>query len=370
VHETVLVTGGAGFVGRWLVNSLLADGLEIWLIDDLSTGVHPSRWLEPGAIRTGEADGVEWFRSASGRVAFVQADAVAFFGAQLRLPGFDRRLRDIRLPPFGQAFHLASVVGGRKKIEGQPLHVGIDLAIDSMFALWVAEAGLVERMLYASSSAAYPVELQTEHADVALEENAVDFANARISMPDLTYGWSKLTGEYLTHLLATVHGLPCCCVRPFSGYGEDQDLDYPVPAIARRAARRDDPLVVWGSGRQSRDFVHIADCVRAMRIAIERIEDGSAVNIGSGEQTDFLTVARILAELEGYAPEIRGTGAGPVGVHSRYASMSYARQRVGFEPEVTLREGLERVLRHQRSLHASETPAGGGVAGATKGTEL
>lgn len=348
--DAILVTGGAGFVGRWLTESLLVEGADVWIVDDLSTGLHPTAWAERvGATAAGEAGGVQRFDHPFGGITFVQADAVAFFGAQLRLPGFDPRLGEIRLPHFAQAFHLASVVGGRTKIESQPLHVGIDLAIDSMFMLWAAEAGRVERMLYASSSAAYPVELQAEEGSVALDERAIDLPNARIAMPDLTYGWSKLTGEYLTYLLASVHGLPCCCVRPFSGYGEDQDLDYPVPAIARRAARREDPLVVWGSGLQARDFVHISDCVRAIRIAIERIEDGSAVNIGSGKPTDFLTVARILADLEGYEPEIVGTGTGPVGVHARYASMDDARQRLGFEPAVSLREGLERVLAHHRA---------------------
>lgn len=360
MNSSVLVTGGAGFVGRWLADSLLADGADLWIVDDLSTGLHPSEWAERvGASPTGAGThGAECFEHPSGRITFVQADAVAFFGAQLDLPGFDPNLRAIELPRFAQAYHLASVVGGRKKIEGQPLHVGIDLAIDSTFMLWVAEAGLVERMLYASSSAAYPVELQAEEGNVALEEGAIDFPNARISMPDLTYGWSKLTGEYLTYLLASVHGIPCCCVRPFSGYGEDQDLDYPVPAIARRAARREDPLVVWGSGRQARDFVHISDCIRAMRAAIERIEDGTAINIGSGEVTDFLTVARILAELEGYAPEIAGTGTGPVGVHARYASPELARERIGFEPAVSLREGLSRVLESQRARLRAEDASG------------
>jgi UDP-glucose 4-epimerase len=346
----VLVTGGAGFVGRWLVDALVRDGADIWIVDDLSTGLPPEAWLErAGAPAVEGRNGVALFRPGSGRVSFVHADAVAFFGAQLRIAGFARELGEIRLPRFDQAFHLASVVGGRAKIEGQPLHVGVDLAIDSMLALWVAEAGLVERMLYASSSAAYPVELQGEEGALALDEGAIDFERARISMPDLTYGWSKLTGEYLTHLLASVHGLPCCCVRPFSGYGEDQDLDYPVPAIARRAARREDPLTVWGTGRQSRDFVHISDCIRAMRTAIAEIEDGSAVNIGSGEATDFLSVARILAELEGYEPEVRGTGEGPVGVHARYASVDRAAERIGFSPSVPLREGLRRVLEHQRA---------------------
>jgi UDP-glucose 4-epimerase len=345
-----LITGGAGFVGRWLTRSLVEDGADVWIVDNLSTGLHPSAWpLGAPCEPLGADDRTESFRLGSGRLTLVRADAVAFFGAQLGIDGFDRVLTGIELPVFDEAYHLASVVGGRQKIEGQPLHVGVDLAIDSMFALWVAEAKRVRRLLYASSSAAYPIEHQAEVGSISLDEALVSFADARVAMPDMTYGWSKLTGEYLTYLLARVHGLPCCCVRPFSGYGEDQDLSYPVPAIARRAALRDDPLVVWGSGRQGRDFVHISDCVTAMRKAIAVIADGSAVNIGSGVLTDFLAVARILSELEGYEPEIRGTGTGPVGVHARYSSPDRAQELLGFVPEVSLEDGLGRVLAHQRN---------------------
>ncbi len=348
-HGAVLITGGAGFVGRWLVRSLLDDGADIWVVDDLSTGLHPDAWTPRLKEEAPSTCGTRTYRYRSGRLVFVEADASAFFGARLRIRGFDSALSAIPLPHFDEAYHLASVVGGRKKIEEQPVQVGVDLAIDSLFALWMAETAPADRMLYASSSAAYPVEHQGQEGAIALDEGLIDFQAGHISMPDMTYGWSKLTGEYLTFLLAKHHGLRCCSIRPFSGYGEDQDLSYPVPAIARRAALREDPLIVWGSGRQGRDFVHISDCVRAMRAAIALIEDGSGVNIASGELTDFLTVARLLADLAGYNPEVRGADAGPVGVHARFASVRLARDRLDFTPRVSLREGLERVLRYQRA---------------------
>jgi nucleoside-diphosphate-sugar epimerase len=345
----VLVTGGAGFVGRWLVQSLLDDDADVWVVDDLSTGLDPDAWRLRLKEESTTVGGTRTYRHRSSRLVFIEADASAFFGARLRISGFDSALDSIPLPHFDEAYHLASVVGGRKKIEEQPLRVGIDLSIDSLFALWMAETAPADRMLYASSSAAYPVEHQGDEGAIALDERLIDFKKGDISMPDMTYGWSKLTGEYLTFLLAKHHGLRCCAIRPFSGYGEDQDLTYPVPAIARRAALYEDPLVVWGSGRQGRDFVHISDCIRAMRLAIERIEDGSGVNIASGELMDFLTVARLLADLAGYNPEIRGTDNRPVGVHARFASVRLARDRLGFEPRVSLREGLERVLRYQQA---------------------
>jgi nucleoside-diphosphate-sugar epimerase len=347
-----LITGACGFVGRNLVRSLLRDFEELWLVDDLSTGQHPDAWL-PELMNGAEGSGKgrRTYTSGSQRVVVLESDVISLLGPSV---GIGAAAEAIEWPHFDEAYHLASIVGGRKKIEGEPLTVGLDLAIDSIFFMWAASSGAIGRLLYASSSAAYPIDLQGEDESVALREAFIDIPNARIGMPDMTYGWSKLTGELLAHLLATRHGIPTSCVRPFSGYGEEQDTSYPVPAIAARAAAREDPLVVWGSGRQSRDFVHIDDCLVAMRRAIETIEDGSGINIGSGKPTTFLEVAETYAKLAEYEPEVKGTGEGPVGVHARYADVEAARSRLGWEPTISLEEGLARVLAAQeRRLQAA-----------------
>jgi UDP-glucose 4-epimerase len=349
VAGPVLITGACGFVGRNLVRSLLADCEELWLVDDLSTGTHPDTWLPamlPGAEGSGERP--REYAVGTQKVRFFEADVISLLGPSIGV-GAQSPRDEVDWPRFSQAFHLASIVGGRKKIEEEPLVVGLDLAIDSVFFMWASKTGAISRLLYASSSAAYPIDLQEEEGSVPLRESYIDFPNAKIGMPDLTYGWSKLTGEFLTYLLARGEGVPACCVRPFSGYGEEQDTTYPVPAIAARAAAREDPLVVWGSGRQSRDFVHIDDCIVAMRRAIEMIEDGSGINIGSGKPTSFLEVAGTYAQLAGYEPEIKGTGEGPVGVHARYAEVETARKRLDWEPTISLEQGLGRVLAVQES---------------------
>jgi nucleoside-diphosphate-sugar epimerase len=354
VGGPALITGACGFVGRNLVRSLLGDFGELWLVDDLSTGKHPDTWL-PQMLDGAEGSGSRprEYSTPTQTVRFFEADVISLLGPSIGVgtagPG-----GDVEWPRFAEAYHLASIVGGRKKIEEEPLVVGLDLAIDSVFFMWASKTGAIGRLLYASSSAAYPIDLQGEEGSVPLRESYIDIPNAKIGMPDLTYGWSKLTGEFLTHLLAQGDGVPACCVRPFSGYGEEQDTTYPVPAIAARAAAREDPLVVWGSGRQSRDFVHIDDCIAAMRLAIEKIEDGSGVNIGSGKATSFLEVAATYARLAGYEPEVKGTGEGPVGVHARYADVENARSRLGWAPTISLDEGLGRVLAVQeRRLDAA-----------------
>jgi nucleoside-diphosphate-sugar epimerase len=354
----VLVTGGAGFVGRNLVARLARHLPEatIWVIDDISTGLGPPSWPEVELVED-LAGPTPAFRAAGtgARVRFLQADALAVFLGELGK--VEPPIPD-RLPAFDRAYHLASVVGGRSVIEGDPLAVGIDLAIDSAFFLWAAKVNRPDRILYASSSSAYPVGLQEEGGAVALAEAMIDFDRGLLR-PDLTYGWSKLTGEYLARLASSGYGLRVAVVRPFSGYGEHQEPVYPVPAIALRAAARADPLMVWGTGEQARDFVHIEDCVEAMERALARIEDGSAVNIGSGGPTTFLELARLMADLEGYAPEVRGLEDRPVGVHRRYADPTVMREVLDFAPRISIEDGMARVLAvaHRRLAAGVMVPA-------------
>ena len=343
-----LVTGGCGFVGRRLVRRLLERGHQVWIIDDLSTGLSPEIWLPPGQYRG--TNGAGYFHNDA-PVTFIRENLAA---AMLKQLGGLQAGEKVKLPPFDYVFALASIVGGRAKIDGDPLAVGVDLAIDALFFQWLARnKNNIGRVLYASSSAAYPINLQTTGNHVALREDMIDFTSGTLGQPDMTYGWSKLTGEYLSRLAASHYGIPVACVRPFSGYGEDQDLTYPVPAIAYRVARGDDPIVVWGTGEQGRDFVHIEDCITAMLLAVDRIHDGSGINIGTGRLTTFLQVAVILARLEGRSAEIKPALDKPVGVQSRYCDPSQMERLLGWKPSISLDDGFLRVLHAARERVAS-----------------
>lgn len=327
--STALVTGGCGFVGRHVVLRLLQQGREVWIVDDLSTGKQPDLWLRKEHL------------GGAPPATFILADVRAFF--REALPGASSNIPQLQdgVPDFGDVFHLAAVVGGRAKIEGDPVAVAQDLAIDADFFAWVCKVR-PERILYASSSAAYPVDLQQDGNALPLKEEFLQL-EGQMGQPDMTYGWSKVTGEYLARIAARYYGLSVACIRPFSGYGGDQDDSYPIPAIAARAARREDPLHIWGSGEQGRDFVYIEDCVDAMLAALERISDGSAVNIGSGKLTTFKEVAQIFADLAGYGPQIMPLVNKPVGVHARYADTTKAKALLDWHPKVSLREGFQQV---------------------------
>jgi UDP-glucose 4-epimerase len=314
----VLVTGAAGFLGRAFARHHLGAGDDVFGIDDLSSP--HAFWPEelPHDRRT-------------------QTDAGEWFAAQDPARRFDL------------AYHFAAPVGGRLKIEGDPLFNADSLRLDSLFFRW-AVGQKVPTVVYPSSSAVYGVNFQTEVATI-LHEGLFDATNTNWFAPDEMYGFTKLVGEFLASKAAT-YGLNTLCLRPFSGYGEEQSLEYPVPSIALRAAKREDPLVIWGSGDQTRDFVHVSDLVGA---TVARLEAGVvgyvSMNIGSGVATSFRAVAGILADLAGYAPVIVSDETKPQGVLNRRGDNQLMLRF--YQPKVELREGLGRVL---EAMKAHSTP--------------
>jgi len=237
---------------------------------------------------------------------------------------------------FDKVIHLAAVVGGRKMIEGSPLSLAVDLSIDAELFGWAlrTEPGCIT---YFSSSAAYPIDLQTKNETNALHESDIDLM--AIGTPDLSYGWAKLTGEMLA-AHARKAGLTVHVYRPFSGYGSDQALDYPFPSFIDRAKRKADPFEIWGDGTAVRDFIHIDDIINASLAGCEA--DIEIANLGTGRATSFNELASLVCELAGYKPGILHLPSEPVGVHYRVAEPSY--METFYRPRFCLEEGIQRAL--------------------------
>lgn len=318
----ICVTGACGFVGRHFVKRLTDDGHQVQGVDNMSAGIPPREWA---------------FQPAKGP-----------FGFSMHYGDVRNWFRNARASDFDLIIHCAAVVGGRLKIDGDPLAVATDLAIDSDFFRWcVADRkNLPKKIVYFSSSAVYPICYQTRARNFPLPEIAVVFDRDQIGMPDQTYGWSKLTGELLAGYAAKTYGLDVVIYRPFSGYGEDQDETYPFPAIIRRVVNREDPIVIWGSGEQLRDFIHIDDVVAAVLETKDCLQPGEVLNLGSGEGISFIDLAfgikNTLDQQLGYAPEIICDSTKPEGVFARVADIT--RMRQFYQPKVSLLEGIRRSL--------------------------
>ncbi|MGB4960090.1 MAG: NAD-dependent epimerase/dehydratase family protein [Saprospiraceae bacterium] len=337
--KTDLISGGCGFVGRNMVKRIFnTTKKQILFVDDLSVGTHPSEWLSEPLTAT--KLGVEYFGEEK-RLIFIKTDFRELVMRMSDNSQFLKNTYDLDIQSFSDVFHFAAIVGGRAKIDGDPLLVARDLSIDAEFFYWITRQK-PERVLYPSSSAAYPIHLQTESGALALKESDIDFSN--MGQPDMTYGWTKLTGEFLAKIASSHYGIHITCIRPFSGYGEDQDLTYPVPAIAKRAAMKEDPFEVWGTGHQGRDFVHIDDVIDCTLMAMDKISDGTAINIGQGELTTFRDIIGLFSEFAGYSPTIKQLLDKPVGVHSRYSNMSFVNESMGWKPKISISEGMKRVF--------------------------
>lgn len=296
----VLVTGSSGFLGSWFLDYFVRqNGVDVWGVDLLP---HPT------GLPMDQQDMEAW------------------------LADFDE---DVDL-----AFHFASPVGGRMKIEYDPMYNADALRLDSVFFRWAVKHAKLA--VYPSSSAIYPTSLQTSQQPMLLNEAFVSPQNPNWSAPDELYGFSKLAGEMLAWKAAQKHGLSTLCIRPFSGYGPGQTLDYPVPSILTRAINREDPITIWGGG-QTRDFVYVTDIVKATMARIDAGVHGYEVmNIASGVGVTFETIARMAADHIGYAPEIVADPSKPVGVmHRRGDNQRMIRFH---RPEVPLIDGIRLAL--------------------------
>lgn len=278
----VLITGSHGFVGRYFVNKLQSHNLT--LID----------------LKNGN-------------------DCRDFFKRE------DKQ--------YDLVIHLAAIVGGRESIEGRPLAVADNLSIDSEFFQWCLKTK-PKKVVYFSSSAAYPVMYQTEANHFPLHESDIDLSEPKLA--DLTYGLSKLTGEYLAQFVPNVH-----IFRPFSGYGWDQDLTYPFPMYVKRAIERQNPFEVWGPGTQTRDFIHMADVVNAVLTAVEENIQGP-INLGTGRSTSFIQLAQMCMSAVGYAGEIKTNPDKPVGCMHRVSDNKKLLEF--YKPKISLEEGIKEAV--------------------------
>jgi nucleoside-diphosphate-sugar epimerase len=319
--QKILITGGCGFVGRHFARRFLERGDEVHIVDAViadTGGIHPNAgWplFDPrhcGGFHFYHQDCREWFHQ--------------------------RQDSD-----FDYALHLAAMVGGRLIIENNPLAVADDLSIDAAYWQWARRAQPRKTVTF-SSSAAYPIKYQRVSGYRLLSEEMIDLGDD-IGMPDMTYGWAKLTCEYLGKLAFQKHGLRSVAYRPFSGYGEDQDDNYPFPSICKRALRQKDAaqLTVWGTGDQMRDFIHIEDCVDGVLATVDKVDDGDALNLSTGILTTFKTFARLAAEICGYSPEIIGTSDRPEGVFARGGSTDKQKQ-FGFSHRISFEAGVRRAM--------------------------
>lgn len=230
---------------------------------------------------------------------------------------------------FDAVFHFAAFVGGRKGIDHNSWKILENIELDRITFRWAEDH--CDKIIYPSSSAAYPANLQMQEIR-ALKEDDIN-----LGRPFDVYGLSKVTAEQMLQYCKT----PAHIMRPFSIYGPGQNLDYPIPNIIQLA--RQGKCTVWGSGKQTRDWVYIDDALRVFDYLLSANEP-LVLNIGSGVPVDFIKIAEIIyQEIHGYKIPVKTQLAEPEGVKHRYSDTS-KQINLGLGAEISIEEGIRRII--------------------------
>ncbi|MDX6552268.1 MAG: UDP-glucose 4-epimerase [Gaiellales bacterium] len=293
----VLVTGGAGFIGSTLVRSLLERGDDVRVFDDLSTG---SRDHLPGAdveVVTGDVRDLEALTAAcSGR------DTV---------------------------FHLAAGAGVVDSIENPLGNFDVN-ARGTLVALWAAKQAGAERFVFSSSNA-------------PLGDNAYPASEDKPVAPLSPYGAGKATGEAYCSAFHGAYGLDAVAVRFSNAYGPRSAGKTNVIPLFIRRILAGAPLTIYGDGTQTRDFVYVTDLANGLvRAASTPGAGGEIFQLASGVETSLNDLVAMLGEVSGRDVDVRHEPARAGEIQRNYSLVDKARNRLGYEPDVPLRDGLRR----------------------------
>jgi nucleoside-diphosphate-sugar epimerase len=308
----VLVTGGASFIGSHLVDGLIERGATVRVVDDLSSGALDNLRVH------------------------VDSRSIEFIQADLKQPGVARKAVD----GMSVVFHLAADHGGRGYVELHQSACALNMMLDQLVFDAAARAG-VDKVVFASSGCVYPNELQTDPGQTMY------LSEELVGPPfdaDNLYGWAKLMGEMTLRAFVRDHGLKAASCRYFTVYGDRGHENHAVIAMIARAFLGQDPFDVWGTGEQIRNWTHVSDIVTGTILAAERIDDGTAVNLGTMERTRVIDAVREVLAYTGHKPKIRFLLDKPVGPMNRVADNSLAKALLGWEPTVAFVAGLHRTI--------------------------
>ena len=314
----VLITGGAGFVGRHFTHRLCAKGWLVTIVDSLisESALHPTRW--PSHLQC----------TAGQQLIFIEQDCREFFKSTASQTKWDLFI------------HLAAVDGDRVHVEGSPLQVAIDdLSIDSAAFQWAADKSTklsLSKMVYFSAGAIYPdTEEMSDRRDVGYSS-------------DSSYGWSKRTGEYLAHIARQTYGLNVSVYRPMTGYGEDQHETSPFIAMLKKAMARENPVHLWSNS--ARDFVYIEDIVTCVLDIESRdnnpaVVDGTPLKLATGISTSFKDLVKLMASHFSYDPDIVVVDDMAQGVQYLVGDVTLSNSH-GCRMTTSLGEGIERAIKY------------------------
>ncbi|MCF8052737.1 MAG: SDR family oxidoreductase [Desulfobacterales bacterium] len=306
-----LVTGGAGFIGSHLVDALVEDGWQVAVLDNLSTGR------------------LENLAQSQDRIEFVEGDI-----RDLKLVG--------RLAKGCKAvFHQAAVVSVPLTVQ-DPVGSAEVNEIGTLHVLEACRRQKVKSVVLASSCAVYGDDPQ-----VPKKEDMTP-------RPSSPYAVQKLAGEYYAGVFSSLYGLSAVCLRYFNVYGPRQDPSSPysgVISIFMDRAVKKLPPTIYGDGLQYRDFIFVKDVVRANLLAASAAAAaGKVFNIGTGRQVTINDLWKQISKISEYAAAPEYGTARDGDIRESLADTGTAKAELGFEPEVSFKDGLASTFRWFESM--------------------
>lgn len=299
----VLVLGGTGFVGTHMVEALLAAGARV----RITVHQRPPIVTDP-------------------RVETVQADLTDVAQAVAAMDGID------------DVYHCAGAVSAAGVTVNDPMGPIADNVVLTARVLQAAWRAEVDRILVFSSSTAYPATEHPVHED--------ELWDGPVHPVYFGYGWMRRYIERMAEFLARRSKTRVALVRPTAIYGPHDNFDpktsHVIPALIRRALAREAPFVVWGTGDEMRDFLHVKDMIAGCLLLMEKHPTCQPVNIGLGEVVTIRDVVQAILTAAGYADaNVQYDASKPTTIPRRLVDVGRAREVLGFQPTYDLATGLK-----------------------------
>lgn len=310
-NKKVLVTGGAGFIGSYATEILVSLGAKVTVADSLVRG-HRS-FLD--SVMDGiDLKTVDLFAYENCVELCRNQDVVLNLAAKVTGIEYNR-------------FHMADMFESNMKLQVNVLHAAAECK--------------VRRFLQVSTACVYPHDARIPTPEPEGERNSPEPTNEG-------YGFAKLMGEKLANYYTREMGIEVVIARPFNAYGPrdhfDEGTSHVIPALMKRILDGEDPVTIWGSGNQSRVFVHARDIARGMVLVTEKAPPALPINIGHDKEVTIKELYQIMCQVIGRYPKPSFDTSKPDGYARRAADTTLLKRITGFVPSITLEEGLQEML--------------------------
>ena len=317
--KTILVTGGAGFIGSYLVEKLIEEGYFVICLDNFNDYYNPN--LKEKNI-AGVIDNPN-FKLIRGDILDTRILEDIFSGTKYPKPD--------------KIAHLAAMAGVRPSLASPDIYVDVDVK-GTVNLLETAKKYNIEQFIFASSSSVYGLNEKTPFSE-----------DDPVALQISPYATAKMAAELFCKTYNNLYGIPTTVLRFFTVYGERQRPDMAIRKFTK-IIMEDKPLPMFGDGSSLRDYTYIGDCIDCISSAVEIPMNFEIINIGSGRTISLKELIRVLEEVTRKKIGVKQLDMQPGDVPTTYADISKAKRLLGYSPRVTIEEGIRRFFEWYKNI--------------------